>query len=61
MTPQYIINNWTDEEFTLMVEKMNKRKQREIDAIQSRGDESDAVVSDKELFSELGNRIKIGG
>jgi hypothetical protein len=61
LTPEYINDNWTDEEFTLMVEKLNERKQREVNVMQSRGSETDAMVSDKELFSELGNRIKIGG
>jgi hypothetical protein len=61
LTPEYINENWTDEEFTLMVEKLNGRKQREIDAMQSRGSETDTMVSDAELFKELGNKIKVGG
>jgi hypothetical protein len=62
LPPEYIINNWSDEEFTLLIEKLNERKQREIDAMQPRGiGASDTIVSDKELFSELGNKIKVGG
>jgi hypothetical protein len=58
LTPEYIIDNWTDEEFTLMIAKLNERKKREIDAVQSRGSETDTMVSDVELFKELGNKIR---
>jgi len=39
-----------------MVKKLNKRKQREVDAMRPKG--TDTMVSDKELFKELGNKIK---
>ena len=32
-TPDYIVNNWTDELFELMVVKMVERKKRESDAM----------------------------
>lgn len=28
LTPEYILNNWTDEKFNLMVEKLVERKQQ---------------------------------
>ena len=64
LTPEYINENWTDEEFVLMIEKLNERKKREIEAFQPRGigNETDTLVSDVELFKELGNKIeKVGG
>ena len=30
ITPEYIINNWTDEKFELMVSKLTERKEREV-------------------------------
>jgi hypothetical protein len=43
-----------------MIEKLNERKQREVNVVQSRGigKETDIMVSDTELFKELGNKIR---
>jgi hypothetical protein len=43
-----------------MIEKLNERKQREMDAMQPRGigKETDIMVSDTELFKELGSKIR---
>jgi len=41
-----------------MIEKLNERKKREMDAMQPRGSETDIMVSDTELFKELGNKIR---
>jgi len=35
VTPDYITNNWTDELFDLMVEKLIERKNRETSAIKN--------------------------
>jgi len=34
LPPDYILDNWTDEQFNLMIEKLIERKQREADAIE---------------------------
>ena len=63
VTPDYIVNNWTDEFFDLMVEKLVERKRRESDAIKGtsspdnlRGKET---ISDTALFSRMGNNVKV--
>jgi len=33
VTPDYIINNWTDELFSLMVDKLVERKQKETEQL----------------------------
>ena len=59
LTPEYIVHNWTDEEFALMIEKLNERKQREIDAIEGR--HWAPTVSDQELFRQMGSSVKYRG
>lgn len=60
VTPEYIVHNWTDEEFALMIEKLNERKQCEIDAIQ--GTHAHApTVNDQELFRRMGKSVKYRG
>ena len=51
-----MLDNWTSEELTLMVEKLTERKRREVKAI--KGSTKPAKVSDKELFARAGNKIK---
>jgi len=36
ITPDYIVNNWTDELLELMLEKLIERKKKESDAIKGR-------------------------
>jgi len=55
VTPDYIVNNWTDELFDLMVEKLIARHERESRAL---GRPGPTKVSDKELFSRASNLIK---
>lgn len=55
LAPDYILNNWTDEMLTLMVEKMVERKQREAAAIEGRSPEN--VVSDDQFFREAGIKV----
>lgn len=54
MTPEYIINNWTDEKLNLMVEKLVERKKGKGHSSQTEG-----KVSDTELFIQAGNLIKV--
>ena len=53
VTPDYIINNWTDELFNLMVDKLVERKERE-----NRDLGGKRKVSENELFSKAGHLIK---
>ena len=57
LAPDYIVNNWTDELFALMVNKLTERKKRETDAVQS-GNTDAQKVSDKELFGRMGVKIQ---
>lgn len=58
VTPDYIVSNWTDELFNLMVEKLIERKKRErlgsSTPLRNQG-----MVSDKELFARAGHLIKV--
>jgi len=62
VTPDYIVNNWTDELLNLMVEKLVERRKREIGAVESkvgRLKPTDTKVSDETLFAQLGKKIKV--
>ena len=48
LTPEYILDNWTDEEFALMVEKLVERKKRQAGAAE---DGNEQRVSDSQLFA----------
>ncbi len=52
VTPDYIVNNWTNELLTLMCEKLTERKQRIIEARSGK-------VSEGELFAKAGSLIKV--
>jgi len=54
LTPEYVLNNWTDELLDLMIQKMVERKEREMKQF----NEKDKTVSDEQLFGMLGNKIK---
>ena len=58
VTPDYIVENWTDELFSLMCEKLADRKKRELDAIKG-GGYSRGMVSDEELFGRASNLIRV--
>ena len=58
ITPDYIVNNWTDEQFTLMCEKLTERKKRELDAMQGK---KTSTVSDKALLAKMGIKVKKRG
>ena len=55
-TPDYIVNNWTDELLELMVSKLVERKQRETEIMHPEKQES--KVSDEMLFNQLGKNMK---
>ena len=67
LPPDYIVDNWTDELLELMCEKLVKRKQRELDAIQGKKGTQGGppikpgtkIVSDKELFATMGKKVKV--
>ena len=56
ITPDYIVNNWTDELLDLMVEKMVERKQRET---QPPPPKSSSGTSDSDFFRRAGKLIKV--
>ena len=62
MTPEYIVDTWTREKLDLMVEKLNERKMRKVqaggDSSGSRG-RGDRMVSDSQLFQAAGGLIKV--
>ena len=43
ITPDYIVNNWTDELLSLMCEKLSERKERELEAIKGRKNKTTSV------------------
>ena len=57
LPPDYIVANWTDEMLELMIGKLVQRKKREADVIS--GKSSGRVVSDDQLFSEIGVKPKV--
>ncbi len=60
LPPDYIVDNWTDELFCLMCEKLVERKKREIAALEKpRGNPRGAMVSDQDLFRRASNLIKV--
>ncbi len=61
VTPDYIVNNWTDELLDLMVEKLVERKQRESGTIQESGNGSpkNHSVSAETLSAMSGGLIKV--
>lgn len=58
VTPDYIENNWTDELFNLMMEKLVERKQRHLKEI-SKTSGNVGKVPEVELFRRAGKLIKV--
>ena len=56
LTPDYIFDNWTEEVFSLMVEKLVTRKAKESEGKKHSGD---VKVSEKTLFAQAGKNIKV--
>ncbi len=58
LSPDYIVNNWTDELLNLMVEKLSERKQREVSTVGSSAREK-PVESEEMFFARAKNLIKV--
>ena len=65
VAPDYIVNNWTDEQLDLMIEKLVKRKKGEASYLQSkesgvtRHEPGTREVSDRELFRLMGKNVRV--
>lgn len=65
IAPDYIVANWTDELLSLMVDKLNERKEHEVKAVREASDSrrtekaGNEQVSSEELFSRASNLIKV--
>ena len=55
LSPDYIVNNWTDELFALMVDKLVERKAGR----ESREPPGTQKVSPEELFRVMGKNVKV--
>lgn len=56
VTPDYIVEHWTDELFMLMVDALASRKERESEARQGHS----RVVPASELFRMIGAKVDHG-
>ena len=59
ITPDYILNNWTDEQLELYVVKLVERKTRATQPESSHGNSGGHKVSDSVLFAKAKNLIKV--
>ena len=59
ITPDYIFEKWTDEEFTLMCEKLSGRKERMAAAYRGEGKKK-ATTTDTDIFQRAGVKVKKG-
>lgn len=63
LAPEYIIGNWTDEEFALMCEKLMKRKRREAEMLKVEPEvsrrSSSRLIPDSELFRKMGSLVEV--
>lgn len=59
MTPEYIINNWTDELLYLMTLKLSERKERQTGKAGSTDDPGGYKVPDSILFARAKNLIQV--
>lgn len=58
ITPDYILNNWSDELFNLMLRKLNERKQRESESYDGSGEDKGEVVSEEVFLAKAGHMVK---
>lgn len=58
VTPDYVVNNWTDELLDLMIEKLVERRQCAPKAMRP-GDSGGHKVPDSVLFARAKNLIKV--
>jgi len=60
ITPEYILDNWTDELFDLMVVKMIERKEAQVRSSgENSGKPADGSVSAEALSVASGGMIKV--
>jgi len=62
VSPDYIVNNWTEELLDLMVEKLTERKEREREAMRQAspaGDPGGYRVPEDVLFAQAKNLIEV--
>jgi len=59
ITPDFIINNWTDELLDLMVEKLVERKKQESNAIKENQTPNSYSVSPETLAARSRGMIKV--
>lgn len=59
ITPDYIVNNWTDELLDLMMAKLIERKRRERKAIEGRSSGKSQSVSVEALAAVSRGQIKV--
>ncbi len=52
VTPDYIVNNWTDELFDLMMEKLIERKGREVEGLPPSEPEKPARFAETPYFGD---------
>jgi len=57
VTPDYIVNNWTDELLDLMQEKLNERKERESTKLKDGDGNTEGAI--KLLAARSGGFIKV--
>ena len=58
LSPDYIVNNWTDELLNLMIEKLSARYERQNPSGRA-GQGEDQWVSEETLFAELGSKLTV--
>lgn len=61
LAPEYIIDNWSDEKLSLMVEKLTERKHRESRPVStsSTGDPGGHKIPASLLFAQASNLVKV--
>ena len=59
VTPDYIVNNWTDELLDLMIEKLVERRKAQFASSGAVSKSDEGKVSDKMLFSQARNLVKV--
>ena len=57
VTPDYIVNNWTDELLDLMIKKLTERKEKETDSMNRASGKQ--VTSDGSGLRQMGSMVKV--